>query len=454
MFDASTAYGNGPFVIMDVDSFGRKSIELPDGGSVPHLPSAVSPDSRWLAFHTGSTESPYDLALNLLSLSDGRVHSVTSLLSDEYPQNLSLVVEALPSSYTEDHPAETDWLVQVKSAFLSGIHSLAWSPDGQYIAFAGQIDGPSSDLYLFEPETNTVRRLTDDLQNIKSLDWSPDGKWILFENSIPGEIYEGATLHVARPELQGVQSPRDLESGFWWRGLGWISPKYYLITGTNDSGGLQNLRTLNIETGQVTNLWSDVYLDYAIDYKNDLVALSTMPSGYSFADPAPHAEDGFYFLTLYGRQKKVSEKIYWNLEFLGNLTSQFIGSDGQKIEGIDEAGSSTTICDWVNDSNTHSGISVSPDRRWFVLYNKEGMELFNRFENNVRTFPYLNATNLHWRPDSQGIFLELGNGLYYFAVPNGGLRLVHQCPSELNCYRNFVWLRWETNTLELETLYR
>jgi hypothetical protein len=82
------------------------------------------------------------------------------------------------------------------------------------------------------------------------------------------------------------------------------------------------------------------------------------------------------------------------------------------------------------------------------------MELFNRFENNVRTFPYLNATNLHWRPDSQGIFLELGNGLYYFAVPNGGLRLVHQCPSEINCYRNFVWLRWETNTLELETLYR
>jgi hypothetical protein len=57
-------------------------------------------------------------------------------------------------------------------------HSLAWSPDGQQLAFISARDGESADLYLFERSDLSVRRLSDEPSHASSLHWSPNGQYI------------------------------------------------------------------------------------------------------------------------------------------------------------------------------------------------------------------------------------------------------------------------------------
>jgi WD40 repeat protein len=58
--------------------------------------------------------------------------------------------------------------------------NLAWSPDGQKLAFVAAIDGASSDVYLFDAGDFSVTRLTDEESNAASLHWSPDGSYLQY----------------------------------------------------------------------------------------------------------------------------------------------------------------------------------------------------------------------------------------------------------------------------------
>jgi len=54
-----------------------------------------------------------------------------------------------------------------------------WSRDGRYIAFRS-IRGGNNDVYTYDFETETVRRLTDHPALDIEPGWSPDGEWIVF----------------------------------------------------------------------------------------------------------------------------------------------------------------------------------------------------------------------------------------------------------------------------------
>ncbi|MEX2399290.1 MAG: hypothetical protein WD423_00870 [Rhodothermales bacterium] len=62
--------------------------------------------------------------------------------------------------------------------------SPAYGPDGTRIAFTGQSDG-TTNLFLFEVETESVRRLTsfDDGTQIADPAWHPEGRWIYVSRS-------------------------------------------------------------------------------------------------------------------------------------------------------------------------------------------------------------------------------------------------------------------------------
>jgi hypothetical protein len=76
------------FTIMDADGSGRMQFQLPNDGYVSVLHYAVAPDKKWLVYFTGSAEEPYDLALNLLNLSDGTSQLISNLIAPNFPENL------------------------------------------------------------------------------------------------------------------------------------------------------------------------------------------------------------------------------------------------------------------------------------------------------------------------------------------------------------------------------
>jgi len=65
---------------------------------------------------------------------------------------------------------------------LVGILSPAWSPDGTKIAFTGLAFNGYKDVYIFEIETESLTRITNDTYDDNDPSWSPDGNFIVFSS--------------------------------------------------------------------------------------------------------------------------------------------------------------------------------------------------------------------------------------------------------------------------------
>ena len=88
-------------------------------------------------------------------------------------------------SYYGEQPFESDIFETNQSPIPAAWTAPVWSPDGRYLAFLGAIDGPSSDLYVFDTKTEKVYRLTTGVNQAAEPIWSPDSQWIVHE-----EIYD------------------------------------------------------------------------------------------------------------------------------------------------------------------------------------------------------------------------------------------------------------------------
>jgi dipeptidyl aminopeptidase/acylaminoacyl peptidase len=145
---------------------GSNLVQLTQGEFWQGSPAgAVQPGGNRVVLLTSSGDRYHHLALNLLSLPDGRIQKITDLTTSQ--------TEPGPSA------APGDTSIEAVRA-IADEESYAWSPDGTKLAFIGVLDGPTADLYLYDTATKKITRVSqDDAQNYWP-SWSPDGKYILF----------------------------------------------------------------------------------------------------------------------------------------------------------------------------------------------------------------------------------------------------------------------------------
>jgi DNA-binding CsgD family transcriptional regulator len=142
--------------ILFVGSDGLTSMEVATGAVTPLLDGNVqdavwSPDERRIAFVR-------DQRLGVLDLDTGANETIAPELQAIY----------LPNIYGNGH--------------------LAWSPDGEWIAFGHwTLEDPvtqgRSDLYIVRPDGSDLRRLTNSSRAKRYLAFSPDGKYLAYVHS-------------------------------------------------------------------------------------------------------------------------------------------------------------------------------------------------------------------------------------------------------------------------------
>jgi len=64
------------------------------------------------------------------------------------------------------------------------VNSMSFSPDGLSILLTAVLDG-QTDLFLFYPGSNAIKRLSNDLYDEKDARFSPNGKWIAYTSNKP-----------------------------------------------------------------------------------------------------------------------------------------------------------------------------------------------------------------------------------------------------------------------------
>jgi Tol biopolymer transport system component len=218
------------------------------------LEAAASPKGGRLAFITAGDFQLRGLSLNLLTLPDGEVKILTPLSSPE--------TEPPPDADPALRPPEP--LVAIAEEV-----SLAWSPDGRQLAFTAAFEGPTSDLYLYSLDDESITRLTDGPSQAIRPIWSPDGKNILHFGvetlgSGAGYTMSGVwAVEVDGGEVTSLYDPSESSDEIV---VGWISDDTFVVYSQNVGlGQAMNLRTVNVETGDSRALWSGALNEAALE---------------------------------------------------------------------------------------------------------------------------------------------------------------------------------------------
>jgi hypothetical protein len=457
-------------VIAGADGAGRKEFALPADDFLADLSRRISPNGEWMAYYSGtadqsgSARGPNDLTLNLLRLSDGQTQTVAALLSPDYPRNFDVNAAALSKIDPKQFPPDGQLPGNLWDAFSNGIHSLAWSPDGGRLAFSGEMDGPSSDLYLYDLDTRAIHRLTDGLGEIQDISWSPDGKWIL--NTSAYWVGEGSPVDsfVAAADGSGVTPV----GGGQYMG-GWLSPSEMLRYSSANGIGNYDLQKVDVETGLVTEWWPKPFGSYALDRTRNLLALSS--SG------PQSGEEALYLVDLAtGESKQIAATAswqvgqvadpgypFWATNYAGTLTLAIaadgatrvvsdaysglaVSGDKQRV-GLYEPGLALYTSDgklaWSADLPVSklARVDWSPDSKGLALRNEPGLVYVPAAGGEPLTLTtQLTADAITWRPDSAGLFFTSGTDLYYWALGAAQPTLVDQNVTKYFFDRRAAWI--------------
>jgi dipeptidyl aminopeptidase/acylaminoacyl peptidase len=281
---------------------------------------------------------------------------------------------------------------------VAGDTSAAWSSDGRYLAFNGAMDGPSADVYVYALEDGSITRLTTGPTQSVDPVWSPDNRYIVHGAADQREMggWDMTGVWTVRPADGMTRLLFSSDVAGSERVIGWVSDTTYL----GESCEILpypcgNLRTVNVETGQITSILSATYDYAAFDPVTQTILISVPRLSEITSDLAP----GFYLLAAGGGEPtplpgialEWSVPIFWSEE-----SGQFLLNMPQGLIAVSPAGDVTPIAPPATDAAC-SGTSCAAVREDGSLWvGTMGQELTRLWIGSVH--------GPTWSPDGQHLF--------------------------------------------------
>ena len=168
---------------------------------------------------------------------------------------------------------------------LDAMRSPSWSPDGGKIAFVGIKNG-KTDIYLCDLETQKATKLTDDYYDDEGPSFSPDGNSIAFSSDRPIQSFEDSVnykyghynLYLYDLDLQKITSLTENQgsnaSPTW-------SPDGKKLCFVSDRNGIYNLYVLDLDsslTFPITNVLSGCFSP-SWSKDGEVIAFSSLQKG-------------------------------------------------------------------------------------------------------------------------------------------------------------------------------
>lgn len=411
--------------------------------STPDGLFAINPDGSGLTqFYFGKSGQPY--MNNILAAPDGGyvayitatgIHNVTLRITS-FP-GYTLINE-LPLTSDQSEPGADavpgDPEIEAVRAMTENL-SMAFSPDGRFLAFMGAIEGQTSDLYLYTLENNQTTPLSSGPSQAFQPVWSPDGKYIVHTGASTfgtGAGYAMEGIWAAKADDSGMTTLYDLSESSFEQVIGWVDNQTFVVTSWNPDCGSNNLRTFNIETSESTELWPGSFNTIAFDPATAVAII-----GVNYLDCGPNNQLGLFRVPTDGSPPRriVEDKatrINWSPE--ANL---FLASTEFGTIAIDSNGQ-------FIDLNTPQGADAFPavapgsrDLAWSgdALWIGPLLGSIDHPPQEIFSDPVYEVT---WDPDGKTVLFFADRGIYIAQRPDFIPLLVAEGLDNRNGYSGWV----------------
>jgi dipeptidyl aminopeptidase/acylaminoacyl peptidase len=365
------------------------------------------------------------LAINIASPTGDAPRVVIPLIGPDLPEGIRRSAEGLvknPSPGLEG--ATVDELAShLLEAFLVGITTAAWSPDGRFLAFSGALHGPSSDIYLYDTLSKTIRRLTDGPEHIQKIQWSPDGTWIMHTSALLSFAESAISNHAVKADGTSVITFPD--TGQYDRG--WLSNSQYLVAGGGPTSN--DLAILDLRDGSSRVVWPHTFGALQPNDAGTVILLTT------FGDAPDDPPYGLYALDVSDSAfEQLDDFPLWYPAPWSIPPYDFVAvKEGKGLFGVMPDRSIVPVLegDWW--------IAISPDHQSLALFGSEsspGVYLLTDLPNSPVKLDTVQPTQVQWSIDSSHLLITRGyatgdQSLLTVDVAAGQPRLIQDLPHGL-----------------------